>query len=203
MKINPEETALIVVDPQNAFCDPKGNLGQSGVDVDDLVALVPQITTLVNMCRTAGIRDIWTRHYNLLEDRARDAHRIKPHTLRRKTISCLPQSWDSEFVDDLKALITPETMVLEKYRWSVFYGTQLDPLLRSFGTKLIVFCGSTTNSCIETSIRDAYMRDYDVVIVRECVAGVRSDWHAAALEIWDHYIGDVVTLSEFEEMLPD
>jgi len=203
VKIDPQEAVLIVVDPQNAFCHPDGTLGQSGVDVSGLVATLPHIEALIRTCRAAGILDIWTRHYNMAEDRGRDAHKIKPHTLKRKTIACQPGTWDSEIVDALKPLITEDTRIIEKYKWSAFYGTMLEPLLRILGTKLVIFCGTTSNACIETSIRDAYMRDYDVVIVKECVAAVRPDWHETALEIWAHYIGEVVTLAEFRDMLPD
>ena len=201
--IDPREAALIVVDPQNAFCHPDGTLGQSGVDVSGLVATLPHIEALIRTCRAAGIRDIWTRHYNMVEDRGRDAHKIKPHTLKRKTIACQPGTWDSEIVDALKPLITADTRIIEKYKWSAFYGTGLEPLLRILGTRLVIVCGTTSNACIETTIRDAYMRDYDVVIVKECVAAVRPDWHEAALEVWAHYIGEVVSLAQFQGMLPD
>jgi len=203
VKIEPREAALVVIDPQNAFCHPDGTLGQSGVDVSGLVATLPHIEALIRTCRAMGIPDIWTRHYNMPEDRARDAHRIKPHTLKRKTIACQPGTWDSEIVAALRPLITEHTPIIEKYKWSAFYGTGLDPLLRILGTKLVIFCGTTTNACIEASVRDAYTRDYDVVIVKECVAGVRPDWHKMALEVWSHYIGEVVTLSEFRDMLPN
>ena len=201
LTINPNETALIVIDPQNAFCHAEGTLGKSGVDVSHLVASVPQIAELVTLCRMAGIPDIWTRHYNFAVDSGRDAKRIKPHTAKRKTIACQPGTWDSEIVDELKVRINDETPIIEKHRWSAFYGTRLEPLLNALGVKMVVCCGSTTNACIEASVRDAYMRDYDVVMVKDCIAGVRQDWHEMAFEVWSHYVGEVVSLHQFKAML--
>lgn len=201
LKVNPSEAALIIVDPQNAFCHPEGTLAQSGVNVSGLIASIPRIVELVRLCRAAGVPDIWTRHYNWAVDKGRQAKRIEHHTAKRKRIASQPGTWDSEFVDEVKPLVTAQSHVIEKYRWSAFYGTQLDVLLRILGTKLVIFCGGTTNACIDTSVRDAYMRDYDVVVVKDCIAGVRDDWHETALAVWSHYVGEVVTLSEFRDML--
>ena len=49
-------------------------------------------------------------------------------------------------------------------------------------------------------MRDAYMRDYDLVMVKDCIAGVRQDWHESALEVWSHYVGEVVELSDLQAM---
>lgn len=202
VSLEPRETALIVIDAQNAFCHPDGTLGQSGVDVSPLLGVVPAIGRLVELCRAAGIQDIWTRQIHFPLDRARDAHRITPHTLKRNRVACQPGTWDAEIVDELKPLLPDSEYVIDKHKWGVFYGTRLDPLLRVLGTKLLVMCGTTTNACVDTSVREAYMRDYDVVVVTDAVAGVRPDWHAVALEVWAHYVGEVVDLDELEAALP-
>jgi ureidoacrylate peracid hydrolase len=201
VELVPSDTALLVVDPQNAFCHPDGTLGRSGVDVTPLAAVVPNIARLVRLCEAHGIATIYTRHTNHLVDEGRNRHRITPHTAKRATVACQPGTWDAEFVDELGALVTPSSHVIEKHRWSAFYGTRLQPLLGILGTRLLIVCGTTTNACIDSTVRDAYMRDFDVVVPRECVAGVRQDWHEAALAVLAHYAGEVVTLSELAEQL--
>jgi ureidoacrylate peracid hydrolase len=91
--------------------------------------------------------------------------------------------------------------VIDKHRWSVFYGTRLDPLLSILGTRLLIVCGAATNTCVETTVRDAYMRDLDVVIVSDCVAGVNTVWHETALEVWTQYVGELVTCEELVQGL--
>ena len=202
LKIIPEETVLLVVDPQNDYCHPDGNLGQSGVDLSVWKDVTPRIKKLIGLCRDTGVNDIWSRHYNLPGDAGKAAKRIQAHTAKRKNLSAQPGTWGSEFVDELNPLLLKGTTVIEKYRFSVFYGTTLEPLLNILGTKLLVICGGTTNACIDTTIRDAYVRDYDVVMVEDCIGGVRDDWHKMATAVWQHYLGEVVTLEQFEQMLP-
>ena len=202
LKIIPEETILLVIDPQNDFCHADGNLGQSGVDTSVWKDVTPRIKTLVEACREAGVKDIWSRHYNMVGDAGKAVKRIQPHTSKRKNLSAQPGTWGSEFVDELKPLVTADTTVIEKYRFSVVYGTVLEPLLNILGTKLVVICGGTSNACIDTTIRDIYIRDYDVVMVEDCIGGVRDDWHRMATEVWQHYMGEVVTLAQFQQMLP-
>lgn len=199
--ILPKETALLVIDPQNDYCHPEGSLAKSGVDVSVWAETTPQIAELIKVCQSAGIRDIWTRHYNCPDDHGRAQKRLKPHTLKRKTVTCQPGSWGSEFLDELNPLVTEGSRVLDKYRFSAFYGTTLETLLNIFGTRLLIICGSTTNACVDTTIRDAYVRNFDVVAVEDCIAGVRKDWHEMALQVWKHYLGEVVKLDELRRMI--
>jgi ureidoacrylate peracid hydrolase len=201
IELKPEETALIVIDPQNGAYHEDGTLAQSGVDITEPRATIPRIKRLVELCRAAGIPDVWTRQLHYAEDRARMAHRIQHHTLKRKRLAFQAGTWDSEFVDELKPLVTAETQVIDKHKWSAFYGTRLSPLLRILGARLLLVCGGTTNACVESTVRDAFMRDFDVMVVGDCVAGVNPKWHEAALETWAMYIGEVVDLAEVEEQL--
>lgn len=200
-KLIPNETALLVIDPQNDYCHPEGNLGQSGVDMAVWQDVSPKIAELITVCRGAGIRDIWSRHYNIEGDAGKARKRQVAHTAKRKNLSAQPGTWGSEFVDELKPLAANAHAVLEKYRFSVFWGTQLDPMLKIMDVNTVVICGGTTNACVETTIRDAYIRDMDVVMVEDCIGGVRDDWHRMATQVWRHYLGEVVTLDEFKQML--
>ena len=200
--ILPEETALLVVDAQNGMCHSQGTLGKSGVEVGPLQAILKPIEEVVRACQAVGIADIWTRQEHYADDKTREAHRIQHHTLKRVTIACQKGTWDAEVVDELKPLITPESHTISKQKFSGFYGTNLEVLLRILGIRLLIFTGTTTNLCIETTLRDAYMRDYDCIIVEDCVAGVDPKWHEMSLEVWRRYLGLVVNHRELLEMLP-
>lgn len=201
IEILPSEATLLVIDPQNDYCHPDGILAKSGVDVSVWAETTPNIAELIKVCQAAGIRDVWTRHYNHADDQGRARKRLKPHTAKRKTVTAQPGSWGSEFVDDLKPLIGKNSEVLEKYRFSAFYGTALETLLEIYGTRFLIICGGTSNACVDTTIRDAYIRNYDVIIVEDCVAGVRKDWHEMAVQVWKHYLGEVVKLDDLRAMI--
>jgi len=201
IKIKPTNTALLIIDPQNDFCHPDGVLAHSGVDVTQLVAIGPKIRELVQICQGAGIQDIWTQQINHRVDHSRAHKQIKPHTDKRKKYTAQPGSWGAEFIDELRPLINDKSEVLTKYRFNCFLNTRLDRLLKILGINTLVVCGGTTNACVDTTVRDAYMLDYDVVIIEDCIAGVREDWHKMAFEVWKHYFGEVVVLDEFKQML--
>lgn len=200
-RLDPGEMALLVIDMQNAFCHEEGTLGRDGVDVSPLRAIIPNIERLVRACRSRGIPDIWTMQEHYQEDKTREAHKFTPHTLKRVNIAALRGTWDAEICAELAPLIGPESHVLRKFKWSAFYGTNLEVLLRVLGRRMLVVCGTTTNLCIDTTVRDAYMRDYDVIVLQDCVAGVNKTWHDAAIQVWNRYIGWVTTLDEFLQRL--
>ena len=64
-------------------------------------------------------------------------------------------------------------MVVRKHRFGAFYETRLETLLGMLGVRTLFITGVTLNACVETTIREAYLRDYDVVAVTDCIAGVR------------------------------
>ncbi len=195
------KTALLVIDAQNAFLHPQGTLGLSGVDIAPLRTAIEPIRRLVLACKAAGIPDIWTLQIHFAEDATRARHRIQPHTAKRARVACLPGSWDAQIVDELRPLLDERSHVIEKHKFSAFYGTRLEVLLRILGRDTLLITGTTTNACVDTSIREAYMRDYDLVIVREAIAGVRREWHEVALAVWAQYCGLVVSLEEALAMI--
>jgi ureidoacrylate peracid hydrolase len=203
MRIDPAETALLIIDMQNGFCHAEGTLGLGGVDVAPMQASIPPIRRLVEIVRDAGMPDIWSRQFHYPVDRTREAHKIGSHVLKRPRPACMPGTWDAEIVDELRDLIRPETEIIDKHKFSAFFDTRLHSLLRILGTRMLIVCGTATNTCVEATIRDAYMRDFDVIVAREGVSGVNAAWHASALEVWDRYFGAVLGVAEIAAALGD
>jgi len=201
LSLDVNDAALLVIDAQNAFLHPEGTLGISGVDMGLLVSIVSPLRRVIEACKTRGIPDIWSLQYHLPDDRTRALHRILPHTQKRARVACQPGTWDAEIVADLKPYMDARSHVIEKHKFSVFYNTRLEVLLRILGRRTLIVTGSTTNACVDTTIREAYMRDYDLLIVSDCIGGVRRDWHEMALAVWAQYCGAVVTSEEILAML--
>jgi len=181
-------SALLVIDMQNAFLHEKGTLGVSGVDTKRLAAIVPAIRSLITRCQAADMPVIWTVQEHFQVDAARARKKLAAHTAKRKQVSALAGSWDQQVIDELKefAAVNP-SMVVRKHRFGAFYATRLEQVLRMLGTQTLFVTGTTTNACVETTIRDAYLRDYDVVAVTDCISGVNADWEQTALEVWGQY----------------
>jgi len=196
--IDIKTAALLVIDMQNAFVQEKGTLGISGVDTKRLAAIVPSMKRLIERCRDVGIPVIWTVQEHLAADASRARKRLASHTAKRKQISALAGSWDAEIIDELKPLADNPTFVIRKHRFGAFHQTRLELLLRQLGTQTLFITGTTTNACVETSIREAYLRDYDVVAVPDCISGVNEEWERTAQKVWAQYFG---VLRDSDEVL--
>lgn len=72
-------------------------------------------------------------------------------------------SWDYDFVDRIR--LAAEDIVVPKSRYSGFCGTALDNILRARNIRKLVFLGIATNVCVESTIRDAYHREFFCLLV--------------------------------------
>jgi ureidoacrylate peracid hydrolase len=194
--IDPSQSALLLIDMQNAFCHPEGTLGISGVDVTPAQATYGPVRTLAEAFRAHGVPVIWTRQVHLAKDAARDAKSLASHTAKRKQVSAISGSWDAQLVDELTDLADDPTFVITKHRFGAFYETRLQSLLDMLGVKALFVAGVTANACVETTLREAYLRDYDVVAVTDAIAAVRPQWLPTAQAVWAQYLGVLATTEE-------
>ncbi len=199
--IDPRETALLVVDMQNGFCDPQGTMARAGVNYLPQNRIVPAVKQLVSVCRRAGIHVAWSLQRHYPDDLTRKKHRIPSHLTKLGVVPCLNDTWDAELVAQLKGDVMPEDDVFEKHRSSCFYNTTLEVKLRMRGMTTLIVCGVATNYCVESTIRDAYARDYDIVVVEDCVATLWEDLHRATLRNVELFYGTVIPLGALEERL--
>lgn len=182
------QSALLVIDLQNAFVHDQGTLGVSGVNTKRLSAIVPALATLIKHCQQAGMPVIWTVQEHYAIDALRKKKKLAGHTSRRKQVSALAGTWDAQIVDELQELAAFDpSLVIKKHRFGAFYQTRLEEVLRMLGTQHLFVTGTTTNACVETSIREAYLRDYDVVAVNDCISGVNEEWEQTAAKVWQQY----------------
>ena len=91
----------------------------------------------------------------------------------------------------------PGDFDIVKHRVSPFYGTSLEPILRAQGIQRIVMCGVSTNGVVHSGAREAHDRDYEVVILEDCCAGVTPDEHMHAIACLGRF-AQIVTSSDFD-----
>lgn len=191
--------ALLLIDLQNAFMHERGTLGISGVDTQRLASIVPALGELVRKCQAAGIPVIWTVQEHFAVDASRARKKLATHTSKRKQISALAGSWDAQIVDELRPLAEfNPAYVIHKHRFGAFYETRLEMLLKMLGTRTLFIAGTTANACVETTIREAYLRDFDVVALNDCISGVNGEWEQTARQVWKQYFCEI---SHSKEML--
>lgn len=199
--IDVRKSALLVIDLQNAFCHKDGTLGRSGLDTDHLGSVIQPLKKVIESCVAADMPVIWTVQEHFEVDHRRARKRLPSHTSKRKGVSALAGTWDAEIIDELADLVTNPSWVIRKHRFGAFYETRLNVLLEMLGVEALFIAGLTTNACVETTIREAYLRDFDVIAINDCVAGVNPEWEENAKKVWRQYLGITVESSEFNEWL--
>ncbi len=201
-KLIAKETALLVIDMQNAFASKTGSLGSAGMDMSLCLETINPIKELIKTARENGVIDIWTKQEHYPDDITRKTHRIPPHTSTQCRVSpALVRTSDSEIIDELKPFIEEDTEIIRKHRFSAFLDTRFETLLRMKGIKTLIITGISTPLCIESTTRDAYQRDFDVIVVEDGVATTSKTLHDNSINVIRTYFGKVMDSSDVIELL--
>jgi ureidoacrylate peracid hydrolase len=199
--VDPRCTALLVIDMQNGFCHPESRMEKSGVGVKHQQAIVPNVLRLVELAREWEMPILWSQQVHFPEDVTRRRRRIPSHQSKQRWTPCVRGTWEVDFIDEVKPSIRPEDLIVEKHRASMFFETTLDTKLRMLGIEQVIVSGTTTAFCVETTIRDAYYRDFDVIAVRDCIADPRPAFHEDTMRKVETFFGAVVTLDELPSVV--
>ena len=92
----------------------------------------------------------------------------------------------------------PDEPIVTKHRFDAFYNTDLELILNSNNRRTLFFAGVSTNVCVETSLRNAFIRDFEVVMLADCTAARNQSAHDAALDTIHHHFGIVATSLDVE-----
>ena len=168
--------ALIVVDMQNAFASKGGMLDIAGVDISDAARVVRVIVDVVAAARAAALPVVYLQMAykpdlsNSGGPESPNWHkelglRVMSERMELRGKLLVEGAWDSAIVDEL----TPKSgdLVVTKTRYSGFARTNLDEELRKRGIQYLFFCGITTNVCVETTLRHAFVLDYWPILLRD------------------------------------
>ena len=90
----------------------------------------------------------------------------------RQSRILIRDTWNTDIVEELKP--EPGDIVIYKTRYSGFYGTDLDAVLKTRGIKSLVITGVSTGVCVESTLRDAMFRDYRCLYSWQTVPARRS-----------------------------
>jgi len=188
------KTAMIVVDMQNAFLNDEGSMTQGGMDITELKKTVMPVMRLVDACHQADVPIIFTR-YVLRADYKDAGLRSERRPEFKKINSLVVGTWDVELDPRMDA--QPQDYILDKTRYSSFYNTSLEVILRGLrpenSVDTLIVCGVTTEICVESTIRDAFFRDYKICVPEDAVAAMDVERHRGTLTTIRYGFGTVTT----------
>jgi ureidoacrylate peracid hydrolase len=168
MEFNLYDSALLVIDMQKFFLNPTSPTFTCGG-----LAIVNNIKKLIKSFRQANRPIIYTKHVH------------HPQQLDAGIMGwwwegmCIEGSPESEIHNKLMPL--PEEKIVEKHRYSAFYNTDLETILRCLNIKQLVITGVMSNLCCESTARDGYFRDFEIFFVADGTGSISEQMHLATL----------------------
>ncbi len=207
LRIDPAETAVVVIDMQNAYASRDGYVDRAGFDISGAAATIERIARVLETARTAGVQVVylqngWDGDYveaggpgspNWHKSNALKTMRRQPE-LQGKLLA--RGGWDYALVDRLTP--QPGDITLHKTRYSAFFNSQLDSVLRSRGIRTIVFVGIATNICVESTLRDGFHLEYFGVMLEDATHHLGPpQMQAASVYNVEKFFGWVSTVPDF------
>jgi ureidoacrylate peracid hydrolase len=205
------KAAVVVVDMQNAFASKGGMLDLAGVDLAPAAGVVRSIQRIVAAARACRMPVVYLQ-VGYKPDLSNSGGDASPNP-RKELALCMMRSrpelkgklliegtWDFAIVDELKP--EPGDIVIVKARYSGFAGTTLESMLRVLGIRYLFFVGIATNVCVESTLRDAYFRDFWPILVTDAAmqAGPPAAHDATIFNV-ESFFGWTLTVEKFVECL--
>jgi ureidoacrylate peracid hydrolase len=196
-KIRP---ALTITDVQNGFMATGGSFDKFGFDISKYQKVIPVIQDVYHKAKSLKIPVFFSQALREKSgiDMLDRSHKILPSKRReriRKLPLCIRGTWDSEFIDALKP--QDDDLVVQKRRDSIFQDTEFELWLRSLNIDTIVFTGIDTSICVESSLRDAFNRGWDVILLSDATASLHDDFYNTTIAETGENFGLVANSQDF------
>ena len=207
--LDPEHTALVVIDMQRDFVE-SGGFGEAlGNDVTKLQAIIPVVSSLLALFRARGWPILHTR-----ECHRPDLSDCPPaKRMRGKGLLCIGDLGPMGRLlvkGEVGAAIVPECaplegeMIIDKPGKGMFHATNCESMLRDAGVTHLVFAGVTTEVCVQTSMREANDRGFECLLITDATESYFPHFKAAAIEMivaQGGIVGWATTLSQLQGAL--
>lgn len=197
--LDPRHTALLIIDMQKDFCLDGFATSRAGRPLAAAQAIVPRIARLRATARETGVLVCHIGFLTLRDELSHSAAWLKQR--RRSTFAsdsiALEGTKGAEFIEELR----PEDgeLTVFKHRYNAFRGTALDLLLRANAVRTVVPVGVSTNVCVESTLRDAFERGYEVCLPADLCASWDEELHRATLKTVNARFGTVCTGAEIAD----
>ncbi|MGC8732153.1 MAG: cysteine hydrolase family protein [Halothiobacillaceae bacterium] len=183
------DTALLIIDMQRDFLDPRGYAAQAGLDVEELRASIPGVRTLLEAARRQGLLIVHTR-----EGHRPDLSDCPLSKLMRSVRAGATIGSDGplgrllvrgEFGHDFIDVLAPRSgeCVIDKPGYSAFHQTDLQQILGTRGIRQLILSGVTTEVCVHSTLRSAVDHGYSCWIAGDACASADAKLHQAALDM--------------------
>lgn len=175
------ESTVIVVDMQNAFVSRGGMFDIIGFEVSKFRRIIKPLKDVLDISRKLGLKIIYVRH-TYSPDLSNAGSQESPNYWKEYSLVLMRKNpefkdkllirgtWGAEIIDEIKPLAGD--FIIDKQRYSGFANTELENTLKSLNVKYLFFTGIALNICVESTVRDAFSREFWPILISDCCAAI-------------------------------
>ena len=197
--MNIKQTAIIVLDAQNDFFTPNGKLYEAMEPVLKKYQVVANMNKVIETGRNAGATIILAPLF--FEQGCPEAG-AEPYGIMRpvsESQSFIRGTWGAEIAESIS--LSTDDLIIPKNHISGFEGTDLETQLRDRNIETVVLCGGLTDVCVETTMRQAYDKRFEVYTVKDATATIDLAKHDLTIEKSYPLFSKPLTAKEFMLMV--
>jgi len=190
--IAPDRAALIIVDMQNDFVSPEGKMAEFGFYLESVQETIKPIKSVLQTARALHYPVLHTSMINDLNQNP-----FSWYAFWGDPAVTLPGSWGAEHIGELQP--QENEIIITKYTYSAFEGTNLNTILRRKGIQTLLFAGTDLNICAGDTLHHAFALGYHVVAISDCLASFSrigaehsAQLHQMGLYIIENHFGTVI-----------
>jgi ureidoacrylate peracid hydrolase len=166
-QIQPEETALLVIDMQNDYLSEKGKIGKLGIQPKG-VENIEKINELVDAARQAGVMVIWVRQTHSFKDAlpnymVTNINKVKGREFTSNDFFVPEGTWGADYYDKVIDRLSEEPEVI-KNNYGAFTDTKLSTYLQAKGIKTLIYTGIAFEVCVLSTIIEGWMHGYYCIL---------------------------------------
>ena len=182
LTLDASRTAVVVIDMQNDFGAPGGMFDRAGIDISGIAAAATATGRVLAAARDARLPVVYVKMEHT-SDLANAGPEDGPHWIKHLPLRVgedvvapdgsqsrilVEDTWNTRILDGLE----PQSgdPIVSKHRYSGFFETELDDVLRGLKAKYLIVTGCTTSICVESTVQDAMFRDYTCLVLEDCTA---------------------------------
>jgi len=213
LSLKAHETAVIVIDMQNAYASKNGYVDLAGFDISGAAGTIGNIDKVLKAARKAGVQVVYLQN-GWDPDYVEAGTELSPNYHKSNALKTMRRNpnlqgqllarggWDYEIVDALAP--QPGDIRVHKTRYSAFFNSQLDSILRARGIRNLVFVGIATNVCVESTLRDGFHLEYFGVMLEDATHHLGPEFlQKATIYNIETFFGWVSTVDDFLTSVKD
>ena len=183
---------LLIIDMQNGFLEK-----DAPIFVPGGIEICENIVKALEIARNKNFKIIWTQ-VNIEKFRNTQYETLFPNHFSQNDTVLSKGSHNYDLTDKLKKHVISSTdLIIEKDTYSAFVNSKLEKELLKHGIKNLYFTGVSTNVCVESTLRDAFQRNFNCFLISDCTKTFSDNYQKLSEEIISFVFGKVISLNEF------